>query len=189
MIKIPVDWPYEHIPSWDYDDDGNIEVSNYTCGECLYHGNCKCIDHKWLHFFRPYFSCDVGTARHTICKAFTPHPDLYPAGCLEWDYLGGFDAWYRLWTKQWHFGRNPPWAKVPLIRASKTEGREHSDDRYYVPYHDFVNCQIMRDDGIHCLDFAHIERSRSNPIGYKWVHEGPGVWVPWAGDRYDKGRG
>lgn len=191
QITIPENWPFEHIPTWEYDENGDIEVSNFMCGECVHHhkGECKCLDHKWVHFFRPYFSCDVGTARHTICREFIPHPALYPAGCVEWDYLGVFDGWYRLWVKQWHHGHNPPWTKVPLIRASHTEGREHSDNCYYVSYDDFVNCNIMRDDGIRCLGYSHIERTRNNPIGYMWVHEGPGVWVPWDGDRYDKGRG
>ena len=190
QIVIPTNWPFEHIPTWEYDDDGELEVSNFMCGECVHHheGHCKCIDHEWVHFFRPYFSCDVGTSRHTICREFIPHPALYPAGCLEWDYLGRFDGWYRLWVKQWHYGHNPPWTKVALIRACKAEGREHSDDRYFVSYDDFVNCTIFKGDGIHCLDYTHIEMTRKNPIGYMWVHEGPGVWIPWDGDRYVQSR-
>lgn len=185
QIKIPADWPYKHIPSWEYDDDGDIEVSNFMCGECIHHHACKCIDHKWVHFFRPYFSCDVGTSRHTICKAFEPHPKLYPAGCLEWDALGGFDEWYRVWRKQWHYNRAQPWNYIALISANHSKNREHSDDRYLIPYDDFINCNIMRADGIHCINYMHIEISRSSPIGYKWVCEGPGIWMPWDNNRYD----
>ena len=185
QIQIPADWPHSHIPTWEYDADGDIEVSNFMCGECLYHGSqCKCIDHKLVHFFRPYFSCDVTTARHTICKQFVPHPGLYPAGCLEWDALGGFDEWYRIWRKQWHYNRAQPWSKLALIGASHPKGREHSDDRYFVSYADFLNCNIMHEDGIRCIDYSHIEIARNTPIGYKWVSEGPGIWMPWNNNKY-----
>lgn len=188
IIKVPSNWPFEHIPVWEYDGDNELEVSNFMCGECIHHhdGLCKCIDHKYVHFFRPWFSCDVGTSHHTICKAFEPHPDLYPAGYVEWQYLEGFDEWYRIWIKQWHNGRNPPWGSVQLIRASHTEGREHSDDRYSISYGDFLNCEIMKSDGVHCLDYAHIERTRKSITGYVWVHEGPGLWIPWENDTYKK---
>lgn len=193
QIQIPADWPHPHIPTWEYDEDGDIEVSNFICGVCLYHGSqCKCIDHKWVHFVRPYFKCDQLTSWHSICKGFAPHPGLYPAGCLEWDALGGFDEWYRIWRKQWHYNRAQPWGKVGLIRANMTldeehdvaKNREFSDDVYYVSYTDFLNCNIMNEDGIHCIDYSHIEIARNTPIGYKWVHEGPGIWVPWDNNKY-----
>ena len=185
---IPPDWPYSHIPTWEYDEDGDIEVSNYACGECEYHGNkCKCIDHAYLHFARPYFSCDRLTSHHSICKSFKCDPLKYPAGCLEWDALGSFDKWYKIWIKQWHYNRNPPWPKIGLNRANQIEGREHSDNVYYVSYKDFLNCNIMKNEGIHCLDYIHIERTREKkyPTGYKWVHEGSGIWIPWENNRYD----
>ena len=34
-----------------------------------------------------------------------------------------------------------------------------------------------------------IEISRSSPIGYKWVSEGSGLWIPWQDDKYMKGGG
>ena len=152
-----------------------FEVSNFMCGACKYFGkSCKCIDHSQIHFSRPYFSCDEFTAHHTICRAFEPL-EIYKALYVEWWFvLGGFDRWQQLWSEQWHNGKLP--RTVSIIRAGKPpEGREFSDDRYEVPYENFVNCQIMKPDGIHYLRYSHIERTRSSPIGYKWVHEGPGI--------------
>lgn len=183
-ITIPADWSYEYIPTWEYDKNGDLEVSNFMCGECQHHnkGACPCIDHRWAHFHRPYFSCDVTTSQHTICRQFVP---IYPALKLEWDFLGGFDEWLRLWRKQWHPRKGQDYApNIPLIQASRAEGREHSDDVYTVPYDDFINCTIMRTEGIHCLDYTHIEMARKSVLGYKWVHEGPGLWIPWENDKY-----
>lgn len=185
-IKVPDDWPYEHIPTFYYDEDGEPEVDNLYCQLCA-HKECKCIDHKWVHFFRPWFSCDVLTEHHTICSAFIFDDKRYPAGKLIWDAIGGFDEWLRLWRKQWHPRRKYDYAPtVSLIRAKQVDGREHSDDMYYVSYDDFVNCNIMRPEGIHCLNYSHIERSRQSPIGYKWVYEGPGIWIPWEDNKYEK---
>lgn len=149
------------------------EVSNIMCGHCKFWGSaCKCIDHSKVHFFRPWFSCDVMTRQHSICSAFEPG-NAAPAIAYEWAIIGGFEAWYKLYVEQWHNGKAPKTAT--LILAQKREGREHSDDRYIVPYDDFINCQIMRDDGIHYADYMHIEISRKSPTGYKWMHDGPGI--------------
>jgi hypothetical protein len=114
------------------------------------------------------------TGKHTICSAFEPVA-YYPAVLREWEEVGGFEGWYPLWIKQWHFGRVPH-KTVSLIKAgSPPAGREIQDDVYTMPYEDFLNCNIMQPDGIHYLDHAHIERSRKNPIGYIWVHDGPGI--------------
>lgn len=192
IIQVPPDWPYEHIPTFEYDEDGEPEVDNLECRLCA-HKECKCIDHKWVHFFRPWFSSDILTPHHTICRAFEYDKRLSPAGYLVWEAVGGFDGWHRLWVKQWHswqqktLGFIEEWTpNVPLIRANQVEGREFSDDMYYVTYNDFVNCNIMHEDGIHCVGYAHIERSR-NPkdvTGYKWVQEGPGIWIPWEDNKY-----
>ena len=184
VIQIPPDWPYEHIPVFEYDEDGEPEVDNLCCGLCA-HKECKCIDHKWVHFGRPWFSSDVLTEHHTICGAFEFDEHLYPAGKLIWDAVGGFWGWQRLWRKQWH----NPWyqPRVTLIRANQVEGREFGDDVYIVSYDDFMNCDIMRPEGIRCLNYRHIERSR-NPkdvTGYKWISEGHGLWVPWEENRYE----
>lgn len=197
-VRIPDDWSFEHIPIWEYDEDGDLEVSNFMCRTCEYFGGkCKCINHNYVHFHRPWFSCDVMRENHTICKQFKPLWDLSPAGCLEWEALGGFDEWYRIWRKQWHYNKDQPWTKVPLIRAVKELDEEHDrakdrefcDDVYYVPYEDFLNCDIMQKDGIHCLDFQHIEIDRKSPLGYSWVSEGPGLWIPWEKNRYIKYEG
>lgn len=187
---IPSDWPFEHIPSWEYDEDGELEVSNFTCGNCKYIGSkCKCIDHNYMHFARPWFSCDVTTAHHTICRYFEIDEKLHPAGKIEWDALGDFDEWLRLWRKQWHPRRDSVYSpECLLIRANQFNGREFSDDVYAVAYDDFMRCHIMKPEGVHCLYYRHIERSR-NPkdvTGYKWVHEGPGIWTPWEDNRYIK---
>ena len=186
---IPPDWPFSHIPTWEYDEDGVLEVANFTCIECKYFGDkCKCIDHKYVLFHRPWFSSDRLREHHPICRSFEPDSAKYPAAYLEWDALGGFDKWYELWCKQWHNNHIPPYATVPLIRASQVEGREHCDDVYSVPYDVFLNCDIIKEDGIHCVDYRHIERSR-NPrdiTGYKWVHEGLGLWIPWENNKYLK---
>lgn len=157
-----------------------IEVSNLTCDHCRWWSaresgsHCKCIDHNVVHFHRPWFSCDVMTGKHTICSAFEPIT-YYPAVLREWEEAGGFEGWYPLWIKQWHFGRVPH-RTISLIKAgSPPAGREIQDDVYTVPYEDFLNCNIMKPDGIHYLDHAHIERSHKNPIGYIWVHDGPGI--------------
>lgn len=196
-IQIPDNWPFEHIPTWEYDEDGDLEVSNFMCHECEYFGNnCKCIDHRYVYFSRPWFSSDKLRENHSICKAFKPDTCRCPAACLEWDALGGFDEWYRIWRKQWHYNRPEPWTVISLQRAIMdideehdiSKDREFSDDYYTISYQDFLNCRIMREDGIHCLDFCHIEKSR-NPkdvTGYKWVHEGPGIWVPWQNNKYIK---
>lgn len=197
VVNIPADWPYEHIPTWEYDKDGDIEVSNFMCRQCKYFGShCKCIDHRYVYFSRPWFSCDKLRENHPICKAFKPYFQSCPAGYLEWEALGGFDEWYRLWRKQWHHNRNPVWTHISLIRAIPTidaehdiaKDREFSDDVYTVPYEDFLNCDIVREDGIHCLDFRHIEYSRNSKsvTGYKWVSEGPGIWIPWDSNKYIK---
>ena len=187
---IPANWPFEHIPTWELDKDGELEVDNLTCRTCEHHGKqCKCIDHDHVHFFRPYFSCDVGTADHTICRAYKPSKTLYPAGYIAWEFLGGFDEWQRLWRKQWHPRRDHDYSpQVCLIRAHTTDDRSFSDDRYIVSYDDFVNCRIMQPDGIHCLNYIHIERTRDQRFvtGYKWVYEGPGIWRPWNDNTYLK---
>lgn len=191
--RIPDDWPFEHIPTWEYDEDGDLEVTNFICCQCEYSGSkCKCINHNYVHFYRPWFSCNVMRERHSICRQFKPSWGLFPAGYLEWEALGGFDEWYRIWRKQWHYNKDQPWTKVPLIRAIKELDEEHDrakdrefcDDVYYVPYEDFLNCNIMQKDGIHCLDFQHIEIDRKGPIGYSWVSEGPGLWIPWEKNKY-----
>lgn len=190
-IHIPEDWPFEHIPSLpEYDEDGDIEVDNFTCENCEYHNSnqCKCINHDYVHFFKQWFYCDVYTPFHTICRQFKPSWQKYPYGCLEWDAIGGFDEWQKLWRKQWHPRTGEPYSpNCALIRAHTVEGRDLSDDIYTVSYDDFVNCNIIREDGIHCLNYRHIERTR-DPMyvtGYKWVSEGPGLWVPWEDNRYD----
>lgn len=190
-LIIPSDWPFEHIPVPTYDEDGELEVDNFTCGLCKYSGEkCKCINHKYIHFFRPWFSCDVYTWHHTICRQFALNTPLYPYGGLEWDFIGGFDEWLRLWRKQWHprkdYALYSP--SVSLIRAKQVENREFSDDVYVVSFNDFINCNIIKDDGIHCISYRHIERSRDpkNVTGYKWVYEGAGIWVPWDNNRYIK---
>lgn len=186
QIQIPPDWPFEHLPVFEYDEDGEPEVDNLECRLCA-HKKCKCIDHDYVHFFRPWFSCDVLTSHHTICRAFEFNAPLYPAGKLIWDAVGGFDEWQCLWRKQWHPRlRDVYTPRVSLIRANQVEDREFSDDVYIVSYDDFVNCNIMRHEGIHCLNYRHIERSRKSPIGYKWINEGPGLWVPWEENRYEK---
>lgn len=157
-----------------------IEVSNLTCDRCRNwtvrenECRCACIDHNVVHFHRPWFSSDVMTGHHTICSAF--EPVSWALGTLrEWDEVGGFKGWYPLWIEQWHWGR-VPYKTVSLIKAgAPPEGREIQDDVYSVPYEDFLNCNIMRPDGIHYVEYKHIERSRKSPIGYKWVSEGPGI--------------
>lgn len=42
----------------------------------------------------------------------------------------------------------------------------------------------MKDEGIYCLDYAHIEVSRKSVTGYKWVHEDSGLWIPWEDNKY-----
>lgn len=186
-IIVPADCPYEHIPSFTYDEDGEPEVDNLECRLCA-HKECKCINHKYVHFFRPWFSSDVLTQHHTICSAFEFDECRYPAGKLIWDAIGGFWEWQRLWRKQWHdsSARKEYKPSVPLIRSKQVDNREHSDDVYFVSYDDFVNCRIMRPEGIHCLNYRHIEISRQSPIGYKWVNEGPGLWIPWEDNIYEK---
>lgn len=196
-VIIPSDWPFEHIPTYGYDEDGDLEVDNFTCQECKFFGDkCKCIDHNYVHFSRPWFSCDKLREHHTICRAFEPDFSKYPAGCLEWDAIGSFDEWHKIWRKQWHYNRNPPWAFISLQRAilvndkehDKAKDREPTDDYYLVTYEDFLNCHIMQKDGIRCANFCHIEISR-NPkdvTGYKWVSEGPGLWIPWENNKYIK---
>lgn len=49
------------------------------------------------------------------------------------------------------------------------------DDVWYVPYADFINCEIMKPDGIQYVEYKHIERSRQTVTGYKWVTEGGGI--------------
>ena len=44
VIQTPPDWPYEHIPSFTYDEDGEPEVDNLECRLCA-HKECKCINH------------------------------------------------------------------------------------------------------------------------------------------------
>ena len=188
VIQIPPDWPFAHIPTFEYGIFGSPEVDNLECRLCA-HKKCQCIDHDWVHFFRPWFSSDVMTEHHTICRAFAFNEPLYPAGKLVWDAVGGFDGWHELWTRQWHDSPTRKEYKplVALIRARQVEGREFGDDVYHVSYDDFVNYNIMRPEGIHCLNYHHIERSR-NPkdvTGYKWVSEGPGLWVPWEENRYE----
>ena len=181
LVQVPADWNYPYIPFFTYDEDGEPEVDNLECKLCA-HNECKCIDHKWMHFARPWFSSDVLTTHHTICRAFLFNEQLYPAGYLIWKAVGGFDGWHRLWVKQWHSSplgiEYKP--RIPLIRANQVEGREFSDDVYIVSYDDFLTCNIVRNDGIHCLDYRHIERSRNQKdvTGYKWVYEGPGIWIP-----------
>lgn len=187
-IQVPSDWPFEHIPTFEYDEDGEPEVDNLECRLCA-HEECQCIDHDYVHFFRPWFSSDVLTSHHTICSAFKFGDRLYPAGKLIWDAIGGFKEWQRLWRKQWHPRQGQDYApNIPLIRAKQVDGREHSDDVYTVSYDDFVNCNIMRRGGIHCLNYRHIERSRKpeDVTGYKWVYEGPGIWIPWEDNKYEK---
>lgn len=151
------------------------EVDNLTCDHCRFHGSqCKCIDHRLVHFSRPWFSCDVMTGKHTICSAFEP-VTYYPALVREWHEVGGFDRWHKLWIDQWHHGRIPFQTCALILAKRPKPGREFSDDRYYVSYQDFVDCNIMRPDGIHYLDYAHIEQSRKSPIGYIWKHDGPGI--------------
>lgn len=185
-IQIPENWPFEHIPVFTYDEDGEPEVDNLECRLCA-HKECKCINHEYVHFFRPWFSSDVMTGHHTICSAFMFNEALYPAGKLIWDAVRGFDGWRILWAKQWH--HSPDYKpNISLIRAKQIEGREFGDDVYIVSYDDFVNCNVMRTEGIHCLNYRHIERSR-NPkdvTGYKWVSEGPGLWIPWEDNKYEK---
>lgn len=150
------------------------EVDNYTCGECRYHSSeCHCINHSLIHFCRPWFSSDIMTAHHAICSEFSPCPH-YPAIYFDWHENGGWDGWYPLYIEQWRNGKPPK--TIALIKAGKPpKGREFSDDRYYVPYDDFINCRIMKPDGIHYVDYAHIEISRSSPTGYIWKYEGPGI--------------
>lgn len=186
-IIVPADWPYEHIPSFTYDEDGEPEVDNLECRLCA-HKECRCIDHKYVHFFRPWFSCDVLTQHHTICSAFEFDGGRYPAGKLIWDAVGGFWGWQRLWAKQWHDSpeRKEYKPAISLIRSKQVENREFGDDVYVVSYDDFANCRIMKPEGIHCLNYMHIEISRQSPIGYKWVNEGPGFWIPWEDNKYEK---
>lgn len=156
-----------------YNNCSCIEISNLTCDHCKYCGmNCKCIDHNVVHFSRPWFSCDVYTGKHTICSSFDP-VSYFKYVIDEWQEVGGFWNWQRLWKEQWHNGRLPQ--SIALILAKPRQGREFSDDRYYVSYDDFVYCNIMKEDGIHFYDYAHIEKSRKSPIGYIWIHEGPGI--------------
>lgn len=156
------------------------DVDLLTCGCCKFIGEaCKCINHKYVHFCRSCFSCDVMTRSHPICCKFEPVP-YYPAIVKEWQSIGGFDAWYRL---RYSDGDMPP-KEVSLISASKpAEGREATDDKYIVPWKDFVSCHIMRPEGIHYLKYLHIKRTRSSPIGYQWIVEGPGLL------RYQEGGG
>ena len=150
------------------------EVSNLMCGTCKCFGKaCKCIDHTQFHFARSCFSCDEYTAHHTICSAYDPM-NCYPALVWEWHILlGGFKTWQELWLKQWHDGKKPH--RISVIRAKAREGREFSDDVYEVPYDDFVNCELMKPDGLHYQRYRHIEKTRSSPIGYHWIEEGPGI--------------
>ncbi len=149
------------------------ETSFLSCRNCAFNGiNCKCINHRYVHFFRPWFSCDRFTGHHSICSAFQPNK-LSPAITTEWEHFEGFSNWYPVWLKQWHDGKMP---KVEcLILTKPKKGREFSDDRYYIPYLDFLNCNIMRPDGIHYTDYSHIEQSRKSVTGYAWKHEGPGI--------------
>ena len=149
-VNIPDNWPYEHIPTWEYDEYGDIEVSHFMCCHCEYFGNmCKCINHNYVHFARPWFSCDILREHHDICNNFKPSWDYYPAGCIEWDALGGFDEWYRLYIKQYCYNRNPPLTTISLHRAikildaehDKVKHREFCDDVYIVSYNDFLKMQ------------------------------------------------
>ena len=156
------------------------DVDNLQCDCCRFwspwpeRNHCKCIDHNVVHFSRSCFSCDVCTGKHMICSAFEP-VEYYPAIYKEWNNLGGFGGWHPLWIKQWHHGKQP--AKyVGLIQAKQPfPERAPTDDIYYVPYQDFLLCNIMKPDGIHYAIYSHIERSRKSPIGYQRIHEGPGI--------------
>ena len=151
-----------------------MEVSNFRCGSCKYFGkSCKCIDHSKVHFVRSCFSCDEYTAHHPICSAFEP-VEIYSALCDEWKQLGGFNGWYPLYVEQWHNGKAPKTTGIILPNPTK-EGRTVTDDVWDVPYDDFINCRIMRDDGIHYIKYRHIEKTRSSVTGYKWVEESEGI--------------
>ena len=151
------------------------EVSRFECGECKYFGEkCKCIDHTKVHFGRSCFSSDIYTYHHTICTAFEP-TENFPAVCKEWERLGGFWNWHKLFVEQWLGGKAPKEISIIFPKALK-EGREVTDDVLYVPYEDFLNCEIMREDGIHYTSYRHIEISRKNVTGYKWFEEEGGVW-------------
>ena len=155
-----------------------IEVSNFRCGTCKYFGkDCKCIDHTKVHFARSCFSCDEYTANHPICSAFEPK-EMYPALYKEWSDLGGFAGWYPLYVEQWLDGRKPYTIGIIMLKPVK-EGREVTDDVWEVPYADFINCRIMRKDGIHYSHYRHIERCRDSVTGYKWIEDGEGILNVW----------
>ena len=151
-----------------------IEVSNLMCRHCQFFGSkCRCIDHTKIHFCRPYFSCDILTAHHTICGAFQPDAKAAPHVDYEWRLIGGFDEWHRLYIKQWRNGNEIK--HISIIPAHTKKGADCSDNYYLVPYDDFVRCQIMQPDGIHYINHRYIKMSRSSPIGYIWIDEGPGI--------------
>lgn len=151
-----------------------VEVTNLQCGSCKYHGEkCKCIDHTKVHFARSCFSCDDITLHHPICSKFEPI-EIFSAIVREWKELGGYNGWYPLYVEQWLNGNKPYTMGIILIKPLK-EGREVFDDVWEVPYKDFLNCQIMRDDGIHYVKYRHIERSRKSVTGYAWIEEGEGI--------------
>ena len=150
------------------------EVIRFTCGDCKFCGDkCKCIDHNVIHFSRSCFSCDTHTAHHDVCSAFEC-VEYYPALYNEWKEYTDFFDWHKQYIEQWHFGKAPKTVGLIKPKAS-VEGREVFDDVWEVPYDDFINGRIMRDDGIHYTKYRHIERTRKNPVGYMWINEDSGI--------------
>ena len=151
-----------------------VEVSRFSCGDCKYHGdNCKCIDHTKVHFARSCFSCDEYTANHIPCYAYEC-VSYFPALRQEWEKIGNFWKWHELFITQWHNGKKPKTIDIILTRPTK-EGREVFDDVWEVAYDDFLNCNIIKDNKIHYINYRHIEKTRKTPTGYHWINEGEGV--------------
>ena len=150
------------------------EVTNYRCGSCKYFGiNCKCIDHSKVNFARSCFSCDDMTAHHAICSAFEC-VEHYPALYQEWKSYKDFWEWYALYREQWLEGREPETVGIIKLKP-RDDKREVVDDVWMVPYKDFLECKIMKPDGIHYTQYRHIERSWKSVTGYQWTYEGEGV--------------
>ena len=161
--------------------EGEHDVDSFTCQQCRFWGvrrsgnRCPCIDHRFVNFARPWFSSDVMTGSHVICRLFQPDREACPAAACLWDTLGGFDRWFHLWNKQWHPRIDYDLAFMGLNLARPIPGRHHSDDRFYVPAMAFFNAEMIRDGKIACSYATHIRKSKSSPLGYEWIREGSPV--------------
>lgn len=154
---------------------GDAEVGRISCRWCKFWSpsqkRCQCpvFDYRYFTpFINVFTSCRTGEWQ-CPCSRFEPDP-MWKAT---------YEAWQKMTDERKHVeirSYRPSDGLVPVLLAKpRSEGREVQDDRYYVPYENFYSGEIVQDGRIPYERYSHIEISRSSPVGYKWVHEGPGV--------------